>query len=183
MNDVINAERLPRAAIGDVITLDQVLLVGTPAHSLVGRPLVPGARVTVRVAEQTQDAKTIIFKKKRRKGYQRKTGFRKFVTILEARRGVARCRSRRFGRARKSDLQQRSSQWPRVFRYSRSAPPLRVLLIQRRVGRAVPGPRDLRAHGGAARGRPRGRRRVRPRGLERSRSRARSARILGQIAA
>ena len=57
MNDVINAERLLAAAFGDVITLVQVPLVDTPAHSLVGRPLVLGASVTVRVAEQTQDAK------------------------------------------------------------------------------------------------------------------------------
>ena len=53
MNDVINAERLLAAAFGDVITLDQVPLVDTSAHSLVGRPLVLGASVTVRVAEQT----------------------------------------------------------------------------------------------------------------------------------
>ena len=57
MNDVINAERLLAAVFGDVITLDQVPLVDTSAHSLVGRPLVLGASVTVRVAEQTQDAK------------------------------------------------------------------------------------------------------------------------------
>jgi len=57
VNDVINAERLPAAVFGDVITLDQVPLVDTSAHSLVGRPLVLGASVTVRVAEQTQDAK------------------------------------------------------------------------------------------------------------------------------
>ena len=57
MNDVINAERLLAAAFGDVITLDQVPLVDTSDKSLVGRPLVLGASVTVRVAEQTQDAK------------------------------------------------------------------------------------------------------------------------------
>ena len=57
VNDVINAERLLAAAFGDVITLDQVPLVDTSAHSLVGRPLVLGVSVTVRVAEQTQDAK------------------------------------------------------------------------------------------------------------------------------
>ena len=53
VNDVINAERLPAAAFGDVITLGQVPLEGTYAHSLVGQPLVPGASVSVRVAEQT----------------------------------------------------------------------------------------------------------------------------------
>jgi len=40
-----------------VIALDQVPLVGTFAHSLVGRPLVLGTSATVRVAEQAQDAK------------------------------------------------------------------------------------------------------------------------------
>ena len=54
---MINAERLLAAAFGDVITLGQVPLVDTPAHSLVGRSLVLGASVTVRVAEQTQDSK------------------------------------------------------------------------------------------------------------------------------
>ena len=65
MNDVINAERLLAAAFGDVITLDQGPLADTSAHSLVDRPLVLGASVTVRVAEQTQDAKIAIFMKKR----------------------------------------------------------------------------------------------------------------------
>ena len=57
--------------------------MGTPAHSIVGRPHVPGAVVRARVAEQTRDAKVIIFKKRRRKGYQRKKGFRRYVTVLE----------------------------------------------------------------------------------------------------
>ena len=64
VNDMINAERLLAAAFGGVITLEQVPLVDTSTHSLVGRPLVLGASVTVRVAEQTQDAKIAIFKRK-----------------------------------------------------------------------------------------------------------------------
>ena len=39
-------------------------------------------QVKCQVEEQTKDAKIIIFKKKRRKGYKRKTGFRREVTIL-----------------------------------------------------------------------------------------------------
>ena len=83
VDDIINAERLPAHAVGDELRLDRVLLVGTPAHSIVGRPHVPGAVVRARVAEQTRDAKVIIFKKRRRKGYQRKKGFRRYVTVLE----------------------------------------------------------------------------------------------------
>ena len=107
VDDVINAERLP-AKVGEEVVLDRVLLVGTPAYSLIGRPMVPGAAVRARVSEQvgrlpsvsldayvnachalfsrqTRDAKVIIFKKRRRKGYQRKKGFRRYVTMLEVR--------------------------------------------------------------------------------------------------
>jgi large subunit ribosomal protein L21 len=38
--------------------------------------------VTLQVEEQTKDAKVVVFKKKRRKGYKRKEGFRREVTIL-----------------------------------------------------------------------------------------------------
>ena len=60
-----------------------MLLVGTAKATVVGRPVVPDARVVCSVEEQTKDAKVVIFKKRRRKGYQRKKGFRRYVTVLE----------------------------------------------------------------------------------------------------
>lgn len=39
-------------------------------------------QVKLQVEEQTKDAKVIILKKKRRKGYKRKQGFRREVTIF-----------------------------------------------------------------------------------------------------
>lgn len=39
-------------------------------------------QVRLQVEEQTKDAKVIVFKKKRRKGYKRKIGFRREVTIF-----------------------------------------------------------------------------------------------------
>jgi large subunit ribosomal protein L21 len=56
--------------------------VGTPEMTRVGRPWVEGAKVRFEVEEQTKDAKVIVFKKKRRKGYKRKQGFRREITVL-----------------------------------------------------------------------------------------------------
>ena len=59
-----------------------VLLVGSSHLTIAGMPYVPGAEVDVMVEEITQDAKVIIFKKRRRKHSQRKNGFRRDLTLL-----------------------------------------------------------------------------------------------------
>ena len=48
----------------------------------VGRPLVEGAKVSATIVEQGRQKKIIVFKKKRRKGYQVKRGHRQFYTAL-----------------------------------------------------------------------------------------------------
>ena len=68
--------------IGSIHTLKDVLLVGSSHLTLVGMPHVTGAEVDVMVEEITQDAKVIIFKKRRRKHSQRKNGYRRDLTIL-----------------------------------------------------------------------------------------------------
>ena len=59
-----------------------ILLVGSSHLTIAGMPYVPGAEVDVMVEEITQDAKVIIFKKRRRKHSQRKNGFRRDLTLL-----------------------------------------------------------------------------------------------------
>lgn len=68
--------------VGSIHTLKDVMLVGSSHLTLVGMPYVEGAEVDVQVEEITQDAKVIVFKKKRRKGYKRKKGHRRDVTFL-----------------------------------------------------------------------------------------------------
>ncbi|VEU43269.1 unnamed protein product [Pseudo-nitzschia multistriata] len=68
--------------IGSVHTLTDVLLVGSSHRTLVGMPRVAGAEVDVMVEEITQDAKVVIFKKRRRKHSQRKNGFRRDLMLL-----------------------------------------------------------------------------------------------------
>ncbi len=80
-DDVIAVERLPAEA-GEVIALDQVLMLGEGAAATVGRPLVAGACVAATVVEQTRGDKIIVFKKKRRQNYRRKKGHRQDLTVL-----------------------------------------------------------------------------------------------------
>ena len=49
----------------------------------VGTPIVPGASVTLEIMEHNRDKKLLIYKKKRRKGYQRKNGHRQGYSLLK----------------------------------------------------------------------------------------------------
>ena len=72
-----------RYPVGSIHTLkDNVLLVGSTHTTLVGMPVVVGAEVDVMVEEITQDAKVVVFKKRRKKNSQRRNGFRRDVTML-----------------------------------------------------------------------------------------------------
>lgn len=104
--DIINAEYVPGAAVGSELVLDRVLVAGSVARTVLGRPVIPGAVVRCAVEEQvrsaaagasprphtqaivvlaplqTLDRKRIVYKKKRRKRYQRFQGHRRLITRL-----------------------------------------------------------------------------------------------------
>lgn len=61
---------------GANITFDQVMLVDQDGKIKVGKPLVKGANVDVKIIAHTRADKVKVFKKKRRKGYQKETGHR-----------------------------------------------------------------------------------------------------------
>ena len=89
VDDVVIVNKLKPVnnwAVGSTHTLNaedgQVLLLGSQDKTLVGLPFVNGGEVDVMVEEITRDKKLIIFKKKRRKNYRRKNGFRREVTFL-----------------------------------------------------------------------------------------------------
>ena len=81
-DDLIVSNRIHGYDVGESFALDDVLLLGTQNETRVGRPTVPGAQVMLTVEEHTKDQKVVIFKKRRRKNYKRKTGFRRDVTLL-----------------------------------------------------------------------------------------------------
>ena len=82
VDDVIIVNKLKDVDIGDVLDLDQVLLVGSRKMTIVGRPWIKEAKVVVSVEEQAKDAKKLTLKHRRRKNSQRLRGFRRQVTVL-----------------------------------------------------------------------------------------------------
>ena len=81
-DDVIEVERLDGEP-GSALALDQVLMVGGDGTAQIGMPLVDGASVTAEVVAQTRGDKIVVFKKKRRKKYQRTQGHRQELTVLK----------------------------------------------------------------------------------------------------
>ncbi len=75
----LRVEKL-NADIGSTVTFDQVLLVGNGEAAKVGAPYVAGAKVVAEVKAHGRGKKVIIFKFRRRKGYQRKNGHRQHYT-------------------------------------------------------------------------------------------------------
>ncbi len=67
---------------GDSVTFDQILFVDNDGKIEVGAPAVAGASVTAKVIEHRKGDKVIIFKKKRRKGYQTRNGHRQQFTKI-----------------------------------------------------------------------------------------------------
>ena len=80
--DVVTVDFLKDAKEGETVTFDQVLLVGGD-KTVVGQPLVAGAKVEAVVKQQTRNPKIIVFKFKRRKDYKRTKGHKQPVTVLE----------------------------------------------------------------------------------------------------
>lgn len=73
------------ADVGQEITLDQVLAVGSGADMQIGSPLVSGASVTATVTAHGRHDKVRIFKMRRRKHYQKRQGHRQAFTEIEIR--------------------------------------------------------------------------------------------------
>lgn len=81
-DDIVLSNYLKDYDINQQIVFDSVLLIGTPDFTLLGRPQVKSAKVYATVEEQTEMDKCIVFKKKRRKTYQKTIHFRHMVTVL-----------------------------------------------------------------------------------------------------
>ena len=80
--DTLFVEKLP-AETGEVVALEEVLMLGDEKGTTVGTPLVEGATVAAEVLRQDRHAKIIVFKKKRRKNYRRTHGHRQETTVLK----------------------------------------------------------------------------------------------------
>ncbi len=80
-NDIIRVP-LMEAEVGAKLEFDEVLLVGGDEVQ-VGAPLVEGAKVLAEVVAQGKEEKVVVFKKKRRKNFQRTQGHRQLYTAVK----------------------------------------------------------------------------------------------------
>ncbi len=71
------------------LVFDKVLLVDNDGAVSIGTPLVSGASVKCTILEHLKGEKVIVFKKKRRKGYQKQNGHRQSLTKIQIEEIVA----------------------------------------------------------------------------------------------
>lgn len=68
---------------GSQVKLNYVLLVADGNKIEVGAPVVNGAKIKAKVLAHVKSDKVMVFKKKRRKGYQKMNGHRQLLTQIQ----------------------------------------------------------------------------------------------------
>ena len=71
------------AEVGAKLDFDKVLLVDNDGKITLGAPAINGAKVSAEVLDHVKGNKVIVFKKKRRKGYQKSNGHRQQFTTIK----------------------------------------------------------------------------------------------------
>ena len=77
----IEVERL-NIPEGGAVELDKVLFIGDSPKSLIGNPIIEGAKVIATSLGEAKGDKVIVFKYKSKVRYRRKTGHRQIYTRL-----------------------------------------------------------------------------------------------------
>lgn len=67
---------------GKKVSFHNVLLVEDGKNITIGAPAIDGAAVEAKIVKHLKGDKVIVFKKKRRKGYQKKNGHRQYLTEI-----------------------------------------------------------------------------------------------------
>ena len=67
---------------GKKVEFDNVLFISDKGKVKIGKPTIKGSKVTGEVLSQLKDDKVIVFKKKRRKGHQKKNGHQQKFTYV-----------------------------------------------------------------------------------------------------
>ena len=81
-DETIKVSRLNKKP-GDVVELDQVILLSDDNGVTLGNPIIEGVKVVAEVINEARGKKLIVFKMKRRKKYRRKNGHRQWFTELK----------------------------------------------------------------------------------------------------
>lgn len=68
---------------GDTLSFDKVYLIDNDGSVKVGEPTVSGATISATILSHVRGDKVLVFKKKRRKGYQKLNGHRQDFTHIQ----------------------------------------------------------------------------------------------------
>ncbi len=74
--------RLPEAE-GETVDFNKVLLIDNNGKVNIGMPVIDGARVSAKVLKHIKNEKVFVFKKNRRKGYQKLNGHRQQLSQIQ----------------------------------------------------------------------------------------------------
>ena len=81
--DILVVDRYPNTDEGATLEIKEVLAAGEGADFRFGTPLIEGATVSAKILENKRGDKVIVFKKKKRKGYERKQGHRQELSVIK----------------------------------------------------------------------------------------------------
>lgn len=81
--DVLIVNRYPKTEAGNIIEIKDVLAAGEGADYKVGKPTLAGASVSAKILENKRGDKVIVFKKKKRKGHEKKRGHRQELSVIK----------------------------------------------------------------------------------------------------
>ena len=80
--DVLKIDKI-EGNVGDTISFKDIVAVGNGDKFELGSPAVKGAEVSAKLLYQTRDDKIRVFRKNRRKHFQRTKGHRQYISILK----------------------------------------------------------------------------------------------------
>jgi large subunit ribosomal protein L21 len=81
--DILIVDRYPKTETGSTVEINEVLAAGEGENFKVGTPFLSGALVKATVLENKRAKKVIVFKKKKRKGMERKRGHRQELSVIK----------------------------------------------------------------------------------------------------
>jgi len=81
--DILIVNRYPGTEKGSTVEIKDVLATGEGESFKVGTPTLTGASVSATILENKRGDKVIVFKKKKRKGMERKRGHRQELSVIK----------------------------------------------------------------------------------------------------
>lgn len=81
-NTRIKVEKI-EGDVGTTLNITDVLMIADGDKTVMGAPIIEGAKVIAEILEQGRGEKVIIFKKRRRQNYRRKNGHRQMQTTIK----------------------------------------------------------------------------------------------------